>query len=243
MLPILLDAAGHRRQPVTLPGYHAGRAPRNKGRRYPADPPTVEEIIAVMRSAGAGHDRRASARADRRAVASGVADRRSACPRRDRPRCSPRGCACPPWQGRQASRGRDGQLGESAGINRHGEGDENALHRRRSESRWPRVMRWRSVRAQRSVDKGRVGGVFEPRNSIEVRVPTFPHVCGRQYCWRRYSRVAGGPCAVGEPRHARRAPCARTGRSRGRPRGVGDAPSWMVRGVADRHWAGRGGNA
>jgi integrase len=56
MHPILLDAAGHRRQPVTLPGYHAGRPPRNKGRRYPADPPTIEEIIAVMRTAGAGPD-------------------------------------------------------------------------------------------------------------------------------------------------------------------------------------------
>jgi site-specific recombinase XerD len=56
MHPILFDAAGHRRLPVTLPGYHAGRPPRNKGRRYPADPPTVEEIIAVMRTAGAGPD-------------------------------------------------------------------------------------------------------------------------------------------------------------------------------------------
>ena len=62
---------------------------------------------------------------------------------------------------------------ESAGINRHGEGDENALHRRRSESRWPRVMRWRSVRAQRSVDRGRVGGAIEPRNPNEFRVPTL----------------------------------------------------------------------
>ena len=35
-----------------MPGYHAGRPPRNKGLRYPADPPTVEEIIAVMREAG-----------------------------------------------------------------------------------------------------------------------------------------------------------------------------------------------
>ena len=56
MHPILLDAAGRRRQPVTLPGYHAGRPPRNKGRRYPADPPTIEETIAVMRTAGAGAD-------------------------------------------------------------------------------------------------------------------------------------------------------------------------------------------
>ena len=47
----VLDAAGRRRSPATLPGYHAGRSPRNKGMRYPADPPTVEEIVAVMRHA------------------------------------------------------------------------------------------------------------------------------------------------------------------------------------------------
>ena len=45
----VLDAAGRRRSPATLPGYHAGRPPRNKGMRYPADPPTVDEIVAVMR--------------------------------------------------------------------------------------------------------------------------------------------------------------------------------------------------
>ncbi len=49
---LMLDAAGRRRSPATLPGYRSGRAPRNKGRRYPADPPPVEEIIAVMRRAG-----------------------------------------------------------------------------------------------------------------------------------------------------------------------------------------------
>src|SRR3954468_21060439 len=48
----VLDAAGRRRSPATLPGYHAGRPPRNKGRLYPADPPTVEEIIVVMRQTG-----------------------------------------------------------------------------------------------------------------------------------------------------------------------------------------------
>jgi hypothetical protein len=46
-----LDAAGRRRSPATLPGYHAGRPPRNKGMHYPADPHTVEEIVAVMRHA------------------------------------------------------------------------------------------------------------------------------------------------------------------------------------------------
>jgi hypothetical protein len=48
----LLDAAGRRRSPATLTSFHAGRPPRNKGMRYPADPPTVEEVIAVMRAAG-----------------------------------------------------------------------------------------------------------------------------------------------------------------------------------------------
>jgi integrase len=54
MPEVLLDAAGRPRSPATLPGYHAGRSPRNKGQRYPADPPTVSEIIAVMRHAGTG---------------------------------------------------------------------------------------------------------------------------------------------------------------------------------------------
>jgi hypothetical protein len=48
----VLDAAGRRRSPATMPGYHAGRPPGNKGLRYPADPPTLEEIIAVMRQTG-----------------------------------------------------------------------------------------------------------------------------------------------------------------------------------------------
>jgi site-specific recombinase XerD len=55
----MLDAAGRRRSPATLPDFHAGRPPRNKGIRYPADPPTIEEIVTVMRSAGDGvHGRR-----------------------------------------------------------------------------------------------------------------------------------------------------------------------------------------
>ena len=48
----LLDAAGRRRSPATTPGFRIGTAPRNKGQRYPADPPTVDEIVAVMRQAG-----------------------------------------------------------------------------------------------------------------------------------------------------------------------------------------------
>jgi hypothetical protein len=33
-VPPLLNAAGRRRSPATLPGYLAGRRPRNKGLRY-----------------------------------------------------------------------------------------------------------------------------------------------------------------------------------------------------------------
>ena len=125
--------------------------------------------------------------------------------------------------------------GESAGISRHGEGDENALRRRSSYSRWPRVMRWRSVRAQRSVDRGRAGGAIEPRNSSKFRVPTL--------CQSAEGNTAGGvirESLVGPARseipgthdelHAREP---------GDPvvaRGVDDAPSWMVRGVADQRW-------
>ena len=48
----VLDTVGRARSPATMPGFGRGRAPRNKGLRFPADPPTVEEIVAVMRCAG-----------------------------------------------------------------------------------------------------------------------------------------------------------------------------------------------
>ena len=49
----LLDAAGRQRSPAAMPGHGAGIAPKNKGQIYPADPPTVDEIVAVMRQAPA----------------------------------------------------------------------------------------------------------------------------------------------------------------------------------------------
>jgi integrase len=59
MSELLLDRAGRRRSPATMPGFHAGHAPGNKGLRYPAEPPKAEEIIGVMRAAGDGtHGRR-----------------------------------------------------------------------------------------------------------------------------------------------------------------------------------------
>jgi len=52
----LLDRAGRRRSPATTASFHRGLPPRNKGLRYPPDPPTVEEIIAVMCAAGEDAD-------------------------------------------------------------------------------------------------------------------------------------------------------------------------------------------
>lgn len=46
----LLDICGRRRSPATCPGFHTGRKPRNAGQRYPADPPTIAEIVAVMKA-------------------------------------------------------------------------------------------------------------------------------------------------------------------------------------------------
>lgn len=51
---VLVDAAGRRRSPASMPGYLAGRAPHNKGIQYPPDRPRAEEIVQVMRQAGAG---------------------------------------------------------------------------------------------------------------------------------------------------------------------------------------------
>jgi len=56
-----LDSAGRRRSPATMPGYHAGRPPRNKGMRYPARP------------TDGGGDRRGCARAPMTVTAGGCA--------------------------------------------------------------------------------------------------------------------------------------------------------------------------
>ncbi|MBV9425774.1 MAG: site-specific integrase, partial [Solirubrobacterales bacterium] len=50
----LVDITGRLRSPAAMPGHWVGCAPSNTGVRFPADPPTVEEIILVMRQAGPG---------------------------------------------------------------------------------------------------------------------------------------------------------------------------------------------
>lgn len=67
------DVAGRRRSPATTAEFHLGRAPGNKGMSYPADPPRVEEIVAVMRQAGVPttSPRRRTLSVSRRAVSGG----------------------------------------------------------------------------------------------------------------------------------------------------------------------------
>ena len=48
----VLDARGYRRSKATLPGFHVGRPPRNRGRRHPADPPTTDELVRLLRGCG-----------------------------------------------------------------------------------------------------------------------------------------------------------------------------------------------
>ncbi len=96
-----------------MSGFHQGRPPRNKGLRYPPDPPTVEEIIAVMRVAG---DRADGLRLRGVIVVLWRAGLRIRGARLDRERSRPhtrRGVGAP-RQGRQAPRGRDGPLGLGA---------------------------------------------------------------------------------------------------------------------------------
>lgn len=54
-----LDALGRHRSPATRPGYHKGRAPANKGKKYPPEPLTEQEIYRLLdachRSNPVGH--------------------------------------------------------------------------------------------------------------------------------------------------------------------------------------------
>ena len=92
----------------------ARRRPGNKGRRYPADPPRVEEIVAVMRQAGTDLYGRRLRGTDRRALASRSSHLRGARPDGIRPGGDPRVGARPPWEGRTPQGGRDGRVGSGS---------------------------------------------------------------------------------------------------------------------------------
>ena len=114
MSELLLDAAGRRRSPATLPEFHAGRPPRNKGMRYPADPPDDRGDRRRHARRRRPRARPPAARPDRRALARRPAHPRGARARRGRPGSAPRFAAGPARQGRPPPRGRHGRLGLGA---------------------------------------------------------------------------------------------------------------------------------
>lgn len=50
----ILDRRGYRRSPVTLPAYRIGREPLNKGRRFPPEVLTSDEVFALIDACGRG---------------------------------------------------------------------------------------------------------------------------------------------------------------------------------------------
>jgi integrase len=168
-----LDAAGRRRSPATLPGYHAGRPPRNKGMRFPADPPTIDEIVAVMRhTSNDRHGRRVRAmivvlwRAGLRvqealALAEHDLDHRHG------------SIPDPQRQGRPPTRGRDGRvgLGAAAAVAARAPGAARraaVLHHRRSDPRATVVCR-RSPRPAPPHRRPRALGAGSRRTSCVTR--------------------------------------------------------------------------
>ena len=105
-----------RRCPATTPGTRH----RNKGRVYPADPPTVDEIVAVMRQTPPDTARAQAPGADRGAVARRAADPGSAVADRVRSRPATRVDPDSPRQREPPPGGRDGRAGRGQIISRHG---------------------------------------------------------------------------------------------------------------------------
>jgi hypothetical protein len=110
MSELLLDRAGRRRSPATMPGFHAGRAPGDEG---VATRPTREGRRDHRRHARCrlGNARPPAARTDRGSVARRAADPGGARSRRGRSRSTPRRAPGQARPGRAPSRGRHGRLG------------------------------------------------------------------------------------------------------------------------------------
>ena len=176
MSELLLDRAGRRRSPATMPAFHAGHAPGNKGLRYPADLPKIEEIIAVMGNAGD----RAHAKRLRGLVVimwrAGLRIQGSARAGRERSRSAPRLAAGPPRQGRAPPRGRHGRLGL---------GTTPAVDRRKARTaRWSAAVRdqrqhprrrWSPAAAR--ADLGRTAAAAGVRRRVAPQTKASEIVC------------------------------------------------------------------
>jgi hypothetical protein len=93
-----------------------------------------------------------------------------------------------------------------------------------------------------ALDRGARRPAIEPRKAYVWGADAVTSD-GRQHCWRRFRESSVDP--AGSENLCMRAisPCSRTGRAHSHPGRVGDAPSYMGRGVACRRVAGRAGKA
>jgi hypothetical protein len=149
-VPAVLDSAGRHCSPATMPGYHAGRPPRNKG-FVPGRPGDGSGDRRRDAPRPRGPQRLAAARDRRRALARRAARPRSARALRARPRRTARMAARPPRKGRTAPRDRHGRLGlgtDTALARRppRAPGGPAVLHHRRADPRATLVKRRRPRR-------------------------------------------------------------------------------------------------
>ena len=214
MSELLLDRAGRRRSPATMPGFHDGRPPPSKRLRYPADPPKVEEIIAVMRAAGDGqHGRRL--RGLIVILWRAGLHPRGARPGRGGSRSAPRRVARPARQGRTARMDARG---------------------------WEQLRSWLAVRLQlpvgpllcivngpthgrRLIERGRARGHAKERRGggrapVVQRASAPPRPCRRAAARRRAADGHPAPARQQQPRHHQRRPASHRQRRdhRRRPR-------------------------
>jgi Reverse transcriptase (RNA-dependent DNA polymerase) len=82
--------------------------------------------------------------------------------------------------------------------NRHGEGDERALHRRTSDPRWPRPCVGDPRGRSEALDRGARRPAIEPRNK-RVRGADVVGYNGRQHRWRRFREPAADPAGSENP--------------------------------------------
>jgi hypothetical protein len=236
---LLLDAAGRRRSPAAMPGHNAGQAPRNKGRVYPADPPTVDEIVAVMRQTPPDRHGLRGPGADRGAVARRTADPGSAVADRVRSRPAPRVDPDSLWEREPSAGSRDGRLGvvrSSRAMARcpcRAAGRRAVLRDRRADAR-PAVVSdrragraaplrargWRSAQVRASSAEACACCRARTRRRAAACHPT----AARTFVRVHNQRVSAGDRRRGDHRHDPRAASADDARQR-RPRTLRREPS------------------
>ena len=107
---VLLDIAGRRRSPATLPASHAGRPPTTTACAIRQTHPPWRRSSPSSRRWRRRRGRQ-TPRADRRALARRPTGQRGPRPSGERPRPKEGRSPGPAWQRRQAPRGRNGPLG------------------------------------------------------------------------------------------------------------------------------------